>query len=145
MSVIHLTPRRHVWMGWKVFCAQHLTAACHIYCHVPLTPAGQLHYSPSFVMLMACYLCEGQICRGQWAVDMHSIYASIIAFDDVDNYVALRRVLSSENYRKTLFISSSNSLFTTTLELKVFFFSWFQHATQHNQILKVIFVLAYIK
>lgn len=34
---------------------------------------------------------------------MHSIYASIIAFDDVDNYVAVQReFLHQANYRKNL-------------------------------------------
>lgn len=33
---------------------------------------------------------------------MHSIYASIIAFDDVDNYVVLWRVFALGNLQKNL-------------------------------------------
>lgn len=75
VSVFQLTLHAHIWIEWKVlfcfvlFLPSGLSVwldACHTFCHVALTPAGQLHYSSSIVMLMLCYLRKGQICKGQW-------------------------------------------------------------------------------
>lgn len=67
----------------------------HFYCHVLLTPAGQLHYPSLHCHVNAALSAQKDKYAGDnVGVDMHSIYASIIAFDDVDNYVALRRVLT---------------------------------------------------
>lgn len=84
------------------------------------TPLLALHCNVNVVLSargtnMPGTMAEG---AGQGGVDMHLIYASIIAFDDVDNYVALCRefLCVGANKKKK---SINTSVFTVQLSRAV--------------------------
>lgn len=94
----------------------HLNGLIHLFFFCPASDWGSSWllsrpFNPSWAAPLLALYCHvndvlsvqgTNMWRTMGGVDMHSIYASIIAFDDVNNYVALMGLCTRQINRKTL-------------------------------------------